>query len=84
MRTFAFKTDNKALRKRIHQAVEEFQQALAIKTAGMESCRERFSTSAYLAAVEYAESNFKSRVPVAEKRLDCRAADTRIQRRSLR
>lgn len=75
LRAFSFETDNKALRKTIRQAVEELRQAIAIKIAGMESCRERFSTSAYLTAVATAEIDYESRVPVASVRLDYRASD---------
>ena len=74
LRAFSFETDNKALRKAARQAVEGLQQAVAVKTACMESCRERFSTSAYLGAVAKAEIDFRSRVPVASTRLDSHAA----------
>jgi hypothetical protein len=73
IRAFSFETDNKALRKTIHRAVERLQQALAIKTACMESCRDRFSTSVYLSAVANAEIDYESRVPVASMRPDYRA-----------
>lgn len=75
MRTFSFETDNKALRSAVRQAIEGLQHVVAIKTACMEICRERFSTSAYLGAVANAEINYKSRVPVAEKRFEYRASD---------
>jgi ATP-dependent exoDNAse (exonuclease V) alpha subunit len=75
LRGFAFDADNKALRKAVHQAVEGLQLALAIKIAAMESCRERFSTSAYLAALAQADIDYGSRVPLAKKGLDYRACD---------
>jgi len=75
MRPFSFETDNKSLRKAVRQAIEGLQHAAAIKTACMESCREGFSTSAYLGAVANAEIDYKSRVPVAEKRFEYRASD---------
>lgn len=75
IRAFCFETDNKALRKTVRQAVEGLQKAVAVKTASMESCRERFSTSAYLSAVASAGIDYESRVPMAEKGLDYRATE---------
>ncbi len=75
MRAFSFKTNNKALRKAIRQAVEGLQHAAAVKTSCMESCRDKFSTSAYLGAVANAEIDYKSRVPVAEKCFEYRTSD---------
>jgi Helix-turn-helix domain/PIF1-like helicase/HRDC domain len=76
LRAFSFETDNKALRKTLRQTVEGLQQAVAIKTAGLESCREQFSASAYLSAVAQAEIDYQARVPLAEQGLEHRAADT--------
>lgn len=75
LRGFAFETDNKELRKRIRQTLEWLQQALTIKIAGVESCREGFLTSAYLRAVANAEIDSRTRVPVTEKKLDSPASD---------
>ncbi|WPL19360.1 helicase-primase subunit BBLF4 [Thiorhodovibrio winogradskyi] len=52
---FEFETDSKALRKTLGQAVDELRKLLAIKTAGITSCREGFSANAYLAAVAKAK-----------------------------
>ncbi len=48
---FVFETDNKDLRKRVSGAAEALGKALAIKTACIDSCREGFSTPAYLKAL---------------------------------
>ncbi|WP_295391730.1 helix-turn-helix domain-containing protein [uncultured Thiodictyon sp.] len=48
---FSFGTDNKALRKQLRQAVEELRKELAVKTAGVASCREGFATAAHLGAL---------------------------------
>ncbi len=49
--SFAVETDNKALGKTLRQTEDALRQALALKSAAIESCREGFSTTAYLAAV---------------------------------
>ncbi|MGB5834468.1 MAG: HRDC domain-containing protein, partial [Thiohalocapsa sp.] len=67
---FAFETDNKAVRKTLRQAVNELRKSLAINTACIESCRERFSTTAYLGAVAKARIRAESRAPLSETRLD--------------
>ena len=67
---FAFETDNKALRKAFRQAVDELRKALAIKTAGIESCRERFSTTTYLGALAKARVDAALPEPQAGTRLD--------------
>ncbi len=72
---FAFDTDNKALRKTLRQAVDDLRKALAIKTACIDSCRERFSTNAYLGAVAKARIDAESGAPRAEKRLDTHPDD---------
>ena len=41
-------TDNKELRRQISRAIENLQQDLAVKLAGIESCREQFSPDRYL------------------------------------
>ena len=48
---FSFGTDNKALGKQVGQAVAELRMELAVKTAGIESCREGFATAALLGAL---------------------------------
>ena len=65
---FAFDTDNKALRKTLRQAVDELRKSLRAKTAGIESCRERFSTTAYLSAVAKARVGAESSQPQAQAR----------------
>ncbi len=77
IRAFSFETDNKVLRKAVRQTLEGLQHATAIKTACMESCREKFSTAAYLGAIAKAEIDYKSRVPTAEKRFEYSAADVK-------
>jgi len=74
---FAFETDNKALRKTLRQAVDALRKVLALKTAGIGSCRERFSTHAYLGAVAKAQVEAESGTPRAETRLapDAAAGD---------
>jgi hypothetical protein len=67
---FAFETDNKALRKMLRQALDALRKALAIKTACVESCREGFSTTAYLQAVAKAGIDAESPGPQAEQGLD--------------
>ncbi|MBK1732884.1 helicase [Thiococcus pfennigii] len=51
LETFVVETDNKALGKALRQTEDALRQALAVKSAAIESCREGFSTTAYLAAV---------------------------------
>ena len=72
---FAFETDNKALRKTLRQAVDELRKALAIKSAGIESCRERFSTTTYLGALAKARVDADLREPQAGTRLDTDLGD---------
>ncbi|MGD8886494.1 MAG: helix-turn-helix domain-containing protein [Gammaproteobacteria bacterium] len=66
-------TDNKEIKKQITKALEWLQQNLAIKTAAMQSCREGFSTSAYLNAVAHAQLDLKSN---ATAKPPARAIDT--------
>ena len=47
---FSFSTDNKALRTTIRRSVGELREALAIKSACIEGCRDGFSTPTYLDA----------------------------------
>lgn len=61
LESFSFGTDNKALGKAVRQAVDDLQEALVIKTACLESCRERFTTAAYLNAVATAQLAAKTR-----------------------
>ncbi|MBK1700955.1 helix-turn-helix domain-containing protein [Thiococcus pfennigii] len=51
LETFVVETDNKALGKALRQTEDALRQALGVKGAAIESCREGFSTTAYLAAV---------------------------------
>ncbi len=71
----SFDTDNKALRKALRQAVDELHKALAIKTACIESCREGFSTPAYLAALAKAGIDGETGGPPVPKRPDRQSGD---------
>jgi hypothetical protein len=64
---FSFWTANKALRKTLRQAVDDLRKVLAVKRACVESCREGFSTSVYLAALAKARIDADSRAPAAEE-----------------
>ncbi|MCG6941811.1 MAG: helix-turn-helix domain-containing protein [Thiohalocapsa sp.] len=64
---FAFDTDNQALRKTLRQAVDELRKVLTIKTACIESCRERFSTSDYLAELAKAGIDAEAGGPPMQK-----------------
>ncbi len=57
---FSFGTDNKELRKSLRQAVEGLRKELAIKTAGLEACRERFATASLLGALAKARIEAES------------------------
>jgi hypothetical protein len=57
---FSFGTDNKALRKSLRQAVDDLRKELAVKTAGLESCREGFATAALLGALAKARIEAES------------------------
>jgi hypothetical protein len=74
---FAFDTDNKALRKTLNEALTELRKALAIKTAGIASCREGFATNAYLNALAKARIDVEARPPRAAANKPAKAsADT--------
>ncbi len=75
LRALSFETDNKALRKTLRQAVDELRKVVAIKNACLESCRERFSTSAYLGALGKARIDTESTGPLVEKGLDAHPGD---------
>jgi len=60
---FSFGTDNKALRKSLGQAVEDLRQELALKTAGVASCREGFATAAHLGALAKARIDAEPKGP---------------------
>jgi len=64
---FTFETDNKSLGKTLNRSVERLQRSLAVKNAGVKSCREGFSTTGYLQAVADGDLEFKSRIPVGKK-----------------
>jgi hypothetical protein len=51
LRAFGFDTDNKTLEKQLRQAEADLRRALAIKSAGIQSCRNGFVTADYLNAV---------------------------------
>ena len=52
---FGFDTDNKALGKTLRQAEDALRKALAVRRATIDSCRDGFSTAAYLSAVARAQ-----------------------------
>ncbi|WP_295878364.1 helix-turn-helix domain-containing protein [uncultured Thiohalocapsa sp.] len=58
---FSFDTDNKTLRKTLNDALTELRKALAVKTAGIERCREGFATNAYLNALAKARIDLEAR-----------------------
>ena len=64
-----------SLRKTLRQAVDELRKVVAIKNACLESCRERFSTSAYLGALGKARIDTESTGPLVEKGLDAHPGD---------
>ncbi len=66
LRGFAFDTDNKTLAKSMRQARDALRQALAIKRACIDSCRDGFSTSAYLAASATAKLGAEAPPPPTE------------------
>lgn len=68
-------SDNKELRKRINKSIEFLQQSLLLKLACLESCRESFSSPAYLHALATAEMNFKSQNTRKKQTLDYSTAD---------
>ena len=63
--SFTIETDNKALGKQLRQAEDDLRRALAVKSAAIESCRERFSAAAYLDAVAKARLAAAQRPPRA-------------------
>jgi hypothetical protein len=74
---FSFGTDNKALRKSLRQAVEDLHKELAVKTAGLESCREGFATAAHLGALAKARIEAESDGPPTGHGPDPRAGDAK-------
>ena len=72
---FSFGTDNKALRKTLRQAVEELRKELAVKTAGLESCREGFATAAHLGALAKARIDAEPDGPPTGQGPDPRPGD---------
>jgi hypothetical protein len=75
LRTLAFETDNKALGKRVRRDVKALREALAIKTACIDSCREGFSSPAYLNALANARICGESSEPESGRGFDDYAAD---------
>ena len=68
-------SDNKELRKRINKSIEFLQQSLVLKLACLESCRECFSSTAYLRALATAEIDFKAQNTRKKQTLDYSTAD---------
>ena len=67
---FGIDTDNKALRKQLRENVDELRKALTIKSAGIDSCREGFSTTGYLGARAKASIDAEHHQPQAQTRPD--------------
>jgi len=57
--TLQFETDNKELRKKLNNVLNNCKKEIAVKRAGMKSCEKGFSPSAYLHAVSAAEIDFQ-------------------------
>ncbi len=68
-----FETDNKELRKKLNNVLNNTRKEIAVKTAGIKSCADGFSVSAYLRAITVAEIDFqpaklkKQKAPVYTK-----------------
>ncbi len=54
-----FETDNKELRKKISNVLNNTRKEIEVKLAGVQSCAEAFTPAAYLSAVAAAEVDFK-------------------------
>jgi len=54
-----FETDNKELRKKISNVLNNCRKEIVVKSAGMKSCENGFSPSGYLRAVSVAEIDFQ-------------------------
>jgi len=69
MQNIHIETDNKEIRKKINNVLNNLKQDICVKTAGIKSCENGFSPSSYLRAVSSAEIDFtpekikKSQVP---------------------
>jgi len=57
--TLAFETDNKELRKKLTNVLNNTRKEIVVKLAGVESCAEGFAPSAYLRGVARAEIDFQ-------------------------
>lgn len=53
-------TDNKEIRKSANEALDELKKEIAVKSAGVKSCRTGFSPARYLRAISAAEIDFES------------------------
>jgi hypothetical protein len=73
---FSFGTDNKALRAQIRESADELRKTLAIKTACIASCRERFCAADYLGALAKARIDAESGVPPTGQGRQPRPEDT--------
>lgn len=58
VQTLAFETDNKELRKKVNNVLNNTRKEILICLAGVKSCREGFSVSTYLRAITVAEIDF--------------------------
>lgn len=64
---FSFETDNKEIRQQINKTLNTLKQQLAVKIAGLNSCREGFATGDYLNAVASAQIDTQLQQPAAKK-----------------
>jgi len=59
VQTLQFETDNKELRKTINNVLNNCRKEIGVKLAGIKSCEQGFSPTAYLRAVSAAEIDFQ-------------------------
>ena len=59
VQTLHFETDNKELRKKINNVLNNCRKEIGIRTAGIQCCENEFSPNDYLRAVSAAEIDFK-------------------------
>lgn len=72
---FSFDTDNKDIRQQINKTLDTLRQQLAVKIAGLDSCRGGFAASDYLNAVARAQIDFQSQPPVKKQTVEYSASD---------
>jgi len=72
---FRFDTDNKEIRRQINNTLDTLNQQLAVRLAGLDSCREGFATGEYLNAVARARIDSPSRPAVKKQNTEFTASD---------